>query len=107
MATNRSEPFHRRTPVPMRGEWLCPPERGVPSGLAALLFGSVPLWTSLIDWLWGGRLKRVEVVGLFFGFAGVLLVSLRGALRAEPLGALIVLGSAASYALGAVSTRRL
>src|SRR5262249_7289115 len=33
----------------------------VPSGLAALVFGSVPLWTSLIDRIWGGRLRRIEV----------------------------------------------
>jgi drug/metabolite transporter (DMT)-like permease len=79
----------------------------VPSGLAALVFGSVPLWTSLIDWLWGGKLRRAEVVGLAVGFAGVALVSVRGGLAADPLGALILLGAAASYALGCVGTRRL
>ena len=36
----------------------------VPSGLAALVFGSVPLWTSLIDRLWGGKLRRSEIAGL-------------------------------------------
>lgn len=79
----------------------------VPSGLAALMFGSVPLWTSLIDWLWGGRLRRSEVLGLAVGFAGVALVSLRGGLAADPVGALILLGAASSYALGCVATRRL
>ena len=79
----------------------------VPSGLAALMFGSVPLWTSLIDRLWGGRLRRSESLGLAVGFAGVALVSLRGGLAADPTGALILLGAAASYALGCVATRRL
>lgn len=79
----------------------------VPSGLAALVFGSVPLWTSLIDRLWGGRLRRAEALGLAVGFAGVALVSLRGGLAADPTGALLLLGAAASYALGCVATRRL
>src|SRR4051812_15202192 len=30
----------------------------VPTGLAALVFGSVPLWTSLFDGLLGGRIRR-------------------------------------------------
>ncbi len=79
----------------------------VPSGLAALVFGSVPLWTSLIDRLLGGKLRRSEVLGLAIGFAGVAVVSLRGGLAADPIGALILLGAAASYALGCVATRRL
>jgi drug/metabolite transporter (DMT)-like permease len=79
----------------------------VPSGLAALVFASVPLWTSLIDCLWGGRLRRIEIIGLAVGFAGVAVVSLRGGLAADPIGALLLLGAAASYSLGSVSTRRL
>lgn len=79
----------------------------VPSGLAALIFGSVPLWTSLFDWLLGGRIRRAEIIGLLLGLGGVLLVSLRGALRGDPLGALMVIASAASYALGCVATRRM
>jgi drug/metabolite transporter (DMT)-like permease len=79
----------------------------VPSGLAALVFGSVPLWTALFDRLWGGRLGRAEIAGLFVGFLGVSLVSLRGALGADPSGAALLCASAASYALGCVLTRRL
>lgn len=79
----------------------------VPSGLAALMFASVPLWTSLFDWLWGGRLRRAEVIGLAVGFAGVAVVSLRGGLSADPIGAVLLLGAAASYSLGSVGTRRL
>ncbi|MFT3768986.1 MAG: drug/metabolite exporter YedA [Minicystis sp.] len=78
----------------------------VPSGLAALVFASVPLWTALFDRLRGGRLRGLEVVGLGLGFAGVLLVASRGALRAEPVGAALVAFAAASYAFGCVATRR-
>jgi drug/metabolite transporter (DMT)-like permease len=79
----------------------------VPSGLAALLFASVPLWTSLIDRLWGGRIRRIESAGLALGFAGVALVSVRGGLGKDPLGAVLMLTAAASYSLGCVATRRL
>ena len=78
----------------------------VPSGLAALVFGSVPLWAALFDALWGGRLGKLELAGLGLGFAGVATVSLRGALRADPLGAGILVCAAASYGLGCVATRR-
>lgn len=77
----------------------------VPSGLAALMFGAVPLWTALFDRLRGGRLRGLEGVGLALGFAGVALVASRGALRAEPVGALLAAFAAASYALGCVATR--
>ena len=78
----------------------------VPSGLAALVFGSVPLWTALFERLAGGRLRRLEVAGLGLGFAGVVLVASRGALRAEPEGAALIVFAAASYALGCAVTRR-
>ncbi len=79
----------------------------VPSGLVALVFGSVPLWTMLFDRLWGGRLTRVEVVGLALGVLGVLLVSLRGALGADPTAAAVVVAAAACHGLGFALTRRL
>ncbi|MEO5731775.1 MAG: drug/metabolite exporter YedA [Byssovorax sp.] len=79
----------------------------VPTGLAALVFGSVPLWTSLFDWLCGGKIRRVEIAGLVLGLMGVLVVSMRGALRADPLGAVMIVAAAASYAFGSVATRRL
>jgi drug/metabolite transporter (DMT)-like permease len=79
----------------------------VPSGLAALVFASVPLWTSLFDWLCGGTLRRVEIAGLVLGLAGVVVVSTRGALAADPAGAMMIVAAAASYAFGCVATRRL
>jgi len=111
------------TPAPTRRAWLAAAVSSVPlmvtgmgtaaialsrvpSGLAALVFGSVPLWTALFDRLAGGRLRRLEVVGLAIGFGGVALCAARGALRADPGGALLLVIAAASYAFGCVSTRR-
>jgi drug/metabolite transporter (DMT)-like permease len=79
----------------------------VPSGLVALVFGSVPLWTTLLDRVWGGRLTRAEVVSLSLGTLGVLLVSLRGTLRADPTAAVVVVAAAACHGLGFALTRRL
>lgn len=79
----------------------------VPSGLAALVFGSVPLWTTLFDALFGGKIRRLEIGGLVLGLAGVLVVSTRGALRADPIGAVMIVAAAASYSFGCVATRRM
>lgn len=51
-------------------------EQYIPSGLAALLVTTVPLWMVLLDWLWkdGQRPTRIIVVGLLLGFAGVVLL---------------------------------
>jgi len=48
-------------------------EQTVPSGLAALLIATVPLFMVLLDWLWKGgeRPSRRVVVGVIVGFVGV------------------------------------
>ena len=79
----------------------------VSSGVAALVFGSVPLWTALFGRAFGQRLRGREAVGMFLGFAGVVLVATRGALRGEPFAAAILCASAASYSFGCVLARRL
>jgi drug/metabolite transporter (DMT)-like permease len=51
-------------------------EQRVPSGVAALLGATTPLWLALIDWRWGtGRVPGwCGRVGLALGFAGVALL---------------------------------
>ena len=114
----------RGTPAPSRREWGAAVLSAVPlmmlgmgtvaiamtrapSGLAALVFGGVPLWTSIFDRAFGGRLSRVELVGLATGLAGLLVVSLRGSLAADPASLGLLIFAAASYSLGCVLTRRL
>jgi len=48
-------------------------EQYIPSGLAALLITTVPLWMVLLDWLWqrGQRPNAVVFFGLLLGLAGV------------------------------------
>jgi drug/metabolite transporter (DMT)-like permease len=78
----------------------------VPSGVAALMFGTVPLWTAVFHRLHGGKLRKLEIAGLAIGFGGVALVASRGVLGADPAGAALVAFAAASYAFGCVMTRR-
>jgi drug/metabolite transporter (DMT)-like permease len=82
-------------------------ERTLPSGLAALLVASVPLWMALADQLINGRRLRPRGwVALALGLAGIAIV-------AQPHGhgavlpVLVVLGASLSWGTGSVLAGRL
>ena len=110
---------------PSRGEWLgCAivgilllvangvvgiGEKTVPSGLAALLVATVPLWLLGLDaGLNHARLGLAPVAGLALGLAGVALLSGLGggAGTISGAGVLIILGGAVMWALGTIMARR-
>jgi drug/metabolite transporter (DMT)-like permease len=110
---------------PNRAEWLgcaivgvlllgangavCVGERTVPSGLAALLIATVPLWLLGMDAVLNhARLRLASVAGLLLGLAGVGLLSGLGAGKAgvSVLGVVIILLAAAAWALGTIMARR-
>lgn len=81
----------------------------LPSGRAALLGYTMPIWSMSLSVLWlGDRLTPRRAVGLALGGAGVL--AMMGVelsqLAGMPLGALLMLGAAWSWALGVVSLKR-
>lgn len=84
-------------------------QQRVPSGLAALVIGSVPAWMVLIDWLRpGGRRPTAMLAGgLALGFLGVgLLVAPRaGGSSVDPLGAAALVFGACSWATGSLLSR--
>lgn len=86
-------------------------QQWVPSGLAALLVASVPIWMVLIDWLFGGGLRpnRYLFLGLGMGMVGVgLLVSseqIGAGSRESLLGGLVLLGGAFAWASGSIYSR--
>ncbi len=87
-------------------------ELRVPSGLVALLVTTEPLCVVLIDWARpkGQRPRPGELIGLMLGFAGVvILVSpaelVGGGFEIDPLGAVVVLFAAVSWALGSIYSR--
>jgi drug/metabolite transporter (DMT)-like permease len=87
-------------------------EQRVPSGLAALLIATVPLWMAIMGALQrgGSRPTRRIGLGLGLGFAGIGLligpVNLAGGQRVDPVGAGVLLLAAFSWASGSLYSRR-
>jgi drug/metabolite transporter (DMT)-like permease len=84
-------------------------ERHVPAGLTSLVISSVPLWLLLLRWLGRERPARATLAGVGVGFVGVALLVLRGGpgqgVSVPHL--LIVVGAAASWAIGSWASARL
>jgi drug/metabolite transporter (DMT)-like permease len=81
----------------------------IPSGRASILAYSMPaLAIPLSVWLLGERLTVAKAIGLALGLAGLalLLGEAYAALGAAPLGSLLVLGAAVSWAFGAVLQKK-
>jgi drug/metabolite transporter (DMT)-like permease len=87
-------------------------QKSVPSGIAAILAATTPLWMGLFGMLWphGERLSWRGWLGLLLGFGGILLTmapQLRdGYDLLTEYSPLLVLGSAASWAVGALFSRQ-
>ncbi len=86
-------------------------ERTVPSGVAALLVATVPVWMVVLDWLWHGAARPgVRVfVGLALGLAGIGLLVGPGAFgggAVDAAGAAILLVASLSWAAGSVYSPR-
>jgi drug/metabolite transporter (DMT)-like permease len=84
------------------------PEQRVPSGLAALLIGVVPIWMVSLEWLRGGPRPSLQVgAGLLLGAVGVgLLVLPQGNEKGvDLLGAMVLIVAAASWAWGSVISK--
>jgi drug/metabolite transporter (DMT)-like permease len=87
-------------------------EKSVASGVASVLAATSPLWMALLEvlWPWGERLNLRGWIGLLAGFSGVaiLLGERLGAASDfwRDTGALLVLGSAFSWAIGSFIVRR-
>ena len=84
-------------------------QRGLPSGLTALLIAAVPLWVVLLRAGTGDRPERRTVLGVALGVVGVALLLLPGA-RPEGvalLPALMVVGSGLLWSVGSFAATRL
>jgi drug/metabolite transporter (DMT)-like permease len=83
-------------------------ERDVPSGLAALIIGSVPLWVVLMRSVHGDRVPRATLAGVALGFAGLAVLVLPGDRPGDaPLGGVLVIVVASiSWAAGSFYSKR-
>ena len=113
----------RGIPAPTRQQWfncavtgtlllgfgnglVCYAEQTVASGLAAVAVASMPLFAALFAGFYRQWPNGVEWVGLIVGFVGVVVLNFGGDLGGSPLGAVALLGAAATWAFGSVWSRR-
>jgi drug/metabolite transporter (DMT)-like permease len=81
----------------------------IPSGKAAILAYTMPAFAiPLSVWLLGERLSPGKIAGLALGMAGMALLVGEGfvGIGSSPLGSSLVLGAAASWALGSVLQKK-
>jgi drug/metabolite transporter (DMT)-like permease len=83
-------------------------EQYIPSSLAALVIASVPLWVVVMRRVTGESVPRLTLVSVAVGFAGVALLLLPGGATdvGKPIGFVLVVCAAFSWALGSFSSRR-
>lgn len=84
--------------------------RLIPSGRAAILAYTMPAWATMLSaWLLRERMSGRKLSGLLLGMAGIALLLGQAIvkLQSAPLGSLLVLGAALTWALGTVLLRRL
>lgn len=87
-------------------------EQFVPSGLAALIVSTIPIWVVLLDWLWlkEKRPDRRTIAGLILGFLGVAMLvrphAAPGSGAVSLLGGGALLLAAALWAAGTLFSRR-
>jgi drug/metabolite transporter (DMT)-like permease len=90
---------------------VCWAEQTVPSGLAALLVTSVPIWMVLLNWLRrdGVRPGILEIVGVTLGLAGVvILIGSENLANGAPLnrmGPFVLIAASLSWAIGSIYSR--
>jgi drug/metabolite transporter (DMT)-like permease len=84
-------------------------EQTVPSGVAALMLATIPVWMTLLDWASGGaRPGWRAIVGLALGLLGLLFLIGPGPRDGAPLiGLLALVASAFAWAAGSILSRHL
>jgi drug/metabolite transporter (DMT)-like permease len=81
-------------------------DQHLPSGIAALIVSSVPLWVVVMRRLTGERVPLVTLASVGVGFLGVALLFLPGGGHGGRLvGYLLVVGAAFSWAVGSFVSR--
>jgi len=114
----------RGTPAPSRQHWMAGAFTGllllvigngcvayaqqwVPSGVTALVVGSMPLWAALFGGLYGGQWPgQAERWGLMLGFIGIALLNQGGEMGSRWLPVAALLFAPITWAFGSIWGRR-
>jgi len=84
-------------------------ERTVPSGVAALIVASIPLWIVVYRMVSGERVGRDLLAGVLLGLVGVAVLVVPGGLNGtvDPIGAIMLFVATLAWALGTFLSPRL
>ncbi len=81
--------------------------QNVPSGIAAVVVATVPLFTLCFSRFFGIATRKLEWVGIAIGLAGIILLNSGGNLSGNPWGAVMILIGSLSWAFGSVYGSRI
>ena len=88
-------------------------EQYVPSGIAALIAAAIPLWVVLIETVrrGGNRPTRLTTIGVLIGMAGIIILinpmgSSDNPFEYNPIGVVVLLLAALSWAIGSVYSHK-
>lgn len=79
----------------------------VPSGIAAVMVATVPLFTLIFSRCFGLPTRKLEWFGIAIGLVGIVLLNSGGNLNGNPWGALLILIGSLSWAFGSVYGSRI
>lgn len=79
----------------------------VPSGIAAVMVATVPLFALVFSRFFGIQTRKLEWLGVAIGLAGIVLLNSGGNLSGNPWGALLILIGSLSWAFGSVYGSRI
>jgi carboxylate/amino acid/amine transporter len=79
----------------------------VPSGIAAVMVATVPLFTLCFSRFFGIATRKIEWLGIAIGLVGIILLNSGGNLSGNPWGALLILIGSMSWAFGSVYGSRI
>ncbi|MCZ9211673.1 drug/metabolite exporter YedA [Escherichia albertii] len=81
--------------------------QNVPSGIAAVVVATVPLFTLCFSRLFGIKTRKLEWLGIAIGLAGIVMLNSGGNLSGNPWGAILILIGSVSWAFGSVYGSRI
>jgi drug/metabolite transporter (DMT)-like permease len=83
-------------------------EQTITSGLASVGIATVPIWTAIMAGVMNRNWPiKLEMIGILFGFVGVIMLNLEGGISGASQGSIIIVVAALCWSLGSVLSQRL